>query len=549
MKKIFLSIVVFFSVLYVFAQSKPDIIWSKTMGGSSYEAFGYQVFDRAALALSSDEKSLYIGSSTASYDGFVKDSIGGLNGWLIKIDAKTGDTLWTYVPGGSGFDKICDVTATKDGGVIVCGSSNSVDGDFENKGLHLNLSMPDYDYTDGFIAKFSASGNLEWTKMYGGQPFIEETSVGTDELYKIINTSDGGYMAAGYTYSATDDIPIDLERFRGGWLLKVDKDGKIQHSDKFTGPNHNENNGNNLVDIVEAAPNLYYALGTQSYIIENPGTLEFQDFIWVIKTDGKVISEQKEYGNSVASNFPSGITLDDSGNIFASGIAQINRGDVSMSYGGYDFWVMKMNEDLDLNDEHTYGGTEGEYPYAMITDNKGHYLIPGYTNSIDYDSGVEVGGSDFWAVFINEDMDTLQTYRFGGTSLDQLNDAVFTKDGKILYVSGLTTSNDGIIEQSFGKEDIWVSAINQDVTLSVESEIFEKHDLTIYPNPSKGIFTVKNRKNNTYSISDITGRTIQKGKLNSEKQVFNLQNQEKGIYFIEINDNNLQKLKSKIVIN
>ena len=153
--KNFYSVAIFLMAFFTgFSQTKPDTLWTKTMGGSLWEAYGSGFQSKSAIALSEDEKSLYIASTTSSNDGFVTDSLGSLDGWLIKLDAQTGDTLWTDVLGGSYWDQILDVTATPDGGCVVCGYSNSLDGDFENRGLHLSVSMPDYVYSDGFIGKY-----------------------------------------------------------------------------------------------------------------------------------------------------------------------------------------------------------------------------------------------------------------------------------------------------------------------------------------------------------------------------------------------------------
>jgi len=551
MKRIFLLITFFISFLNSYSQSPADFLWSKTMGGSGFESYGYEVFDKAAIALSVDEKSLYVGTSSSSNDGFVNDSLGSLDCWLIKLDTQTGDTLWTKVFGGSGYEEITDVTETADGGCIVCGFSNSMDGDFENKGLHLSLTMPDYIYSDGFIAKFSAKGEIEWLKYYGGRPFIEETSVGIDKLYKIITTKDGGYMAAGYTYSNTDDIPVDLERFIGGWLLKVDKNGKIIHSDKFTGKNHNESNPNTLVDIIETEENVFYAVGSQSYIIVGDGTIEFQDYIWVIKTDGVKIIEEKEYGNNVGSSYPAGLTVTESGKILVVATAQAARGDVSQIYGSYDIWLLKLGQNLEIDEERNLGGTAGEYPFSIVSDKNGHYMICAYTNSEDYDAGTGVGASDFWAINLNENMDTLQTYRMGGTALDRLTDAVFSEKGDKLYVTGRTESADGIIEASFGNGDIWVSAINQNETISVENISTGNSIVSIYPNPSNGVFYLTNSKNSTFSISDITGKTIKTGKIDSDSKKIDVLTFGKGVYFIEVVSETQKKSSEikKIIIN
>ena len=359
-------------------------------------------------------------------------------------------------------------------------------------------------------------------------------------------------MAVGFTYSATDDLPIDLDKYRGGFILKVDKNGKIQNADKFVGLNHNENNSNILYDIFEAQDGIYYAIGEQSYnTITDDGMLTFESYVWVIKTDGITILAQEEFGTNLVETYPSSLVAGPDNTILTVAVSQYAAGDISSAYGMFDVWMMKLNDDLELEDDRTFGGTGSETPYILVSDNIGHYMFTAYTNSKDYDAPGSFGGSDFWAVNLNGDLDTLQTYRFGGSSYDRLTDAVFTKNGKKLYVSGYTESEDNYIHGNMGNGDIWIAAINQDETLSVENNKKENSSLSIYPNPSDGVFYLTNSNNSTYSISDITGKTIKTGDIYSDNQKIDIKNFGKGVYFIEVisETHNNSKQVQKIIIN
>ena len=83
---------------------------------------------------------------------------------------------------------------TADGGYAIAGDTKS----FGAGGL------------DVYVVKLDANGNLQWTKTIGGPD---------DESGKsLIQTSDGGYAIAGFTYS-----------FGAGWndvyVVKLDKNG------------------------------------------------------------------------------------------------------------------------------------------------------------------------------------------------------------------------------------------------------------------------------------------------------------------------------------
>ncbi|MEO6303131.1 MAG: T9SS type A sorting domain-containing protein [Bacteroidia bacterium] len=73
--------------------------------------------------------------------------------------------------------------------------------------------------------------------------------------------------------------------------------------------------------------------------------------------------------------------------------------------------------------------------------------------------------------------------------------------------------------------------------------------ISIFPNPSNGIFSVANsltNENINYSITNILGSTVSSGKFNNSKNI-DLSAQAKGIYFITF-ENNGNKLSKKIIV-
>jgi hypothetical protein len=124
------------------------------------------------------------------------DSFGaGGDIFLIKTDA-SGNIQWAKTYGGTYSDYAYSVQQTSDGGYIVAGYTRSF-----GAGL-----------SDVFLVKTDASGNISWAKTYGG--------TNGEGAFSVQQTSDGGYIVAGYTYS-----------FSAGWddifLIKTDANGNI----------------------------------------------------------------------------------------------------------------------------------------------------------------------------------------------------------------------------------------------------------------------------------------------------------------------------------
>jgi len=139
-----------------------NAVWVRTYGAQEHEE-GHSV-----------EQTLDGGYVVAGYT----HSFGAGNNdvYLIKTDSG-GDTMWACTYGGSLEDEGHSVEQTMDGGYIVAGHTHSF-----GSGLD-----------DVYLIKTDDQGDTVWTRTYGGP----EHDVG----YSVEQTSDGGYVIAGYTYS------------------------------------------------------------------------------------------------------------------------------------------------------------------------------------------------------------------------------------------------------------------------------------------------------------------------------------------------------------
>jgi tetratricopeptide (TPR) repeat protein len=135
-----------------------------------------------------------------------------LDAWLIKTDSN-GNMQWDKTFEGSDMaDKAYAVQQTSDGGYILAGGPGPYIID------HGNVPC------DAWLAKTDSNGNLQWHKSYGGAEW--------DHAYSVQQTSDGGYIFAGFTGSygaGTFDA----------WLVKTNSHGDIQWSKTYGGTGWN----------------------------------------------------------------------------------------------------------------------------------------------------------------------------------------------------------------------------------------------------------------------------------------------------------------------
>lgn len=86
--------------------------------------------------------------------------------------------------------------------------------DYYYTGSILDLGPPYHG--DVWLVKTNEFGNMKWRQRYGGSDF--------DGAYSVVETFDGGYALAGYTYvtfSLGSDGNDDF------WFLKTDESGVV----------------------------------------------------------------------------------------------------------------------------------------------------------------------------------------------------------------------------------------------------------------------------------------------------------------------------------
>jgi len=222
--------------------SNGEIVWNKTYGGPYYE-------EAYSVQQTSDGGYIAAGST---------NSLGSEDFWLVKT-GPDGGMQWNKTFGGF-FDDIAFCTQqTNDGGYIVCGYAGSLITGFEDFWLlktdsdgneiwnktyggdnsdyaHFVQQTSDNGYViagstyssstafDVWLIKTDSSGNMQWNKTYGGA--LDE------EAYAVQQTSDGGYIIAGFTDSFSDNRDV--------WLIKTDSSGNTEWNQTYGGAEKDE---------------------------------------------------------------------------------------------------------------------------------------------------------------------------------------------------------------------------------------------------------------------------------------------------------------------
>jgi hypothetical protein len=174
--------------------SNGNELWNQTFGRSSNDW-------TAAVQQTTDGG--YIIAGWIELDGIDSRDV-----WLIKTDPD-GYELWNRTYGGSDKDYANSVQQTKDGGYIIAGKTMSYGAG----------------YTNVWLIKTDSNGFKEWDRTFG--------EIDTQYATSVQQTMDGGYIIAGHTTA-------DRAGFSDVWLIKINSTGFKEWDRTFGGTNHDD---------------------------------------------------------------------------------------------------------------------------------------------------------------------------------------------------------------------------------------------------------------------------------------------------------------------
>lgn len=485
-------------ILSGFSQN-PAIIWQKTIGGSDTDLL-------TAFEPTADNGYILGGYSSSNISGNkTENSNGQIDLWLVKIDG-AGNILWQKTIGGSGDDFLISIKQTTDGGYIIGASSDSnISGD------KTENSRGGLDY---WILKLDASGNILWQKTYGGaQPEFDNY---------VVETTDGGYFVGGYSDSdISGDKTVPTKGQRDFWALKLDSSGAIVWQKSI---------GGNLIDRPQAAfqtaEGNFIMGGFSNSSISGDKTEASRggnSDIWLVKLDASgTVLWDKTYGGQRSDVLRDIIELSD-GNFLVGGYSNsdISGDKTENSYGGTDYWVLKLDSGGNQLWQKTIGGVLDDYVRDVKELNDGNYIIAGYSNSFGGGNhgGNTQGGFDYWLVKLDVSGNIISQVSVGGI-MNEVNAYIIQNaDGSFI----MACSSDSYIsgdkgENNYGLEDYWVFKTTPGI-LGISKNTFGP-SLSVYPNPTTGKFTInlgESFSEINLTITNILGQVVSSSNYKNKK--------------------------------
>jgi hypothetical protein len=361
---------ILFTCIHV-SHAAAEITWEKTFGGGD---IGYSVQQTTDGG--------YVVAGTRGHPG------GAV--YLLKTDS-SGNKVWEKTFGGG--DTGYSVQQTTDGGYIIAGDTFAQDPE----------------RMDVYLLKTDSSGNKVWEKTFGG--------LDCDVGRSVQQTTDGGYIIAGYTFEHPYITFADV------YLLKTDSSGNKVWEKTFGGTSDSMETGHSVQQTTDGG-----------YIIAGLNYPRNWGDVYLIKTDssGNKVWE-KTFGSLAGDVGHSVQQTTDGGYIIA--------GDTwSPDYTNMEVYLIKTDSSGNKIWEKTLGTTENiEEGYSVQQTTDGGYIIAGIQGPMPKGPEGPEGFADVYLLKTDSSGNKVWEKTFGGSGGDVGWSVQQTTDGGYI-IAGSTAS-------------------------------------------------------------------------------------------------------------
>ncbi|MCW3101828.1 MAG: hypothetical protein JWO09_268 [Bacteroidetes bacterium] len=468
-------------LLSMFSMNAQVVKFEVVIGGSGYD-YGYSVAQTY-------DKGYIVAGATSSFGN------GSMDAYMVKVDSNGVPQLHrTY--GGINIEQAYSIKETSDSGMVIAGYTNS----FGHGGY------------DMYLIKTNIYGDTVWTKTYGGTNW--------DFGYSAQQTTDGGYILAGSTYSFGNGNS-DM------YLIKTNATGDTTWTKTFGGSNDDE------ARCVKQTSDGGYILtgwtksfGDASGDIYTVKTDSNGDTLWTYRYPGT----QEDASYDVV-EYPTKYLIGGKSKSVVPGNMQGVALEISLT-GAFQY----------IGD---YGGAAEDGTNAVAYSPGGRFAVMGYT----YSFGGGLGTSDY-LLYIENPVTGLHSGTYGASKMEQAYSIQNTTDGG--YIICGNSSSYSILDHIYiiKTDSNGVSSgtvIN--VVAGINSVSAAGKNFKIYPNPAADLITIEleDAEENVISIRDLPGKEIYREKAMNEKTEINTSAFANGVYFISIESKGSVSVKRLII--
>lgn len=424
--------------------------WVKTYGGSGH--------DEPYSSILSMSGHIYVTGCTESNDGdFIQTNRGLSDVFIIKTD-RDGTVLWKKTFGGTSREWGISMTSTNDDGIILTGYTESNDGDFS--GLTKGQG-------DIFVIKLDNTGNVKWTKIFGGSEY--------DWGRAILSLPDGSVIVSGETRSNDGDFRGLNKGGTDVFVMKLDPTGQLLWKETLGGKQGDWARSMTIVSNREFLLTGYTESNDGDFNEMSNGNWD----IFVVRLDdnGRVLW-RKTLGGTTDEKSRSICDMSDRTHVIVGDIEIKGRVSNTQDYGDKDVLITKVDTVGSEVWTKKFGGMYDDYGVSVCSSSDDGVILTGSTLSNDQVfSGLDKrstfrrilgirGGEDVFLVKLDSKGRIVWKQTFGGTYTDLGKTVLTTSEGGILLI-GCTDSDDCDFNNiDKGGQDIFIMKLDRDGNLT-----------------------------------------------------------------------------------
>jgi len=280
--------------------------------------------------------------------------------------------------------------------------------------------------TDGFLVKYNTNGVRQWTVQYGGSGNDSFTSLAIDSSNGDIYIAGGSTTASldGQTNSGSRDV----------FLVKYNSSGTRQWT-RFRGSAGADGLGKVVLDQPQG---MIYAVGSTDTSFDGEAYGGGIQDIFTIKYDTSGNWQWTRTVGGAGMDYPSGIGIDSSSNVYSSGASYSATIDGQAQIGSGDIFLIKYNSSGTRQCSIRDGTTVSDNPEDMTCDSSGNCFVAGKT--LGALTGTNAGGSDAYVLKYDSSCVRQMTVQYGsgtgGTTSDERAQSVGLDASGNIYISG-----------------------------------------------------------------------------------------------------------------
>lgn len=289
---------------------------------------------------------------------------------------------------------------------------------------------------------------------------------GWDVGLDIKQTKDGGYIVAGHTYSEDGDMVSPALGGSDALIFKLDASGNIQWLKTYGGSREDV-----FISIEETADGGFIAAGYTGSDDHDVSGHSMDYDAWIVKVDGAgEIQWQRCVGGINRDVAWSVKPTPDGGYAFTGNNGGSVNGDINDPFAQPDLTVGKLDAQGNLLWQKKYGGSKYERGCKLLVTNDGSLVVTGYNTSPDGDPIAFYGATDIWILKLDEQGNLLWQNVFGGYNYEDPYSITQTSDGGFIIGAG-SSSVSGDVSVNHGGTDFWVLKLDVNGRLQWEKTL------------------------------------------------------------------------------